>query len=185
LIPTLVYFLSVYFYGLPVGNIDMGGMWGSYIGLLFLGAAFVAIGVFASSVAGNQIVSFIIAVFLCMIAYLGFEFIYSLELFGKIDLFIRALGISAHYASLSRGVIDSRDVIYFLSFIGLFILLTKLSLESRKWEKKREDHGEINENGKQNFGTERCQATKHHSAPQRACDHCPDQCDLFFRFYPP
>ena len=133
LLPTLIYFYSVYQLGFPKGNIDMGGMWGSYIGLLFLGAAFTAIGVFASSVSENQIISFLIAIFLCGFTYIGFESIYSMSLFGSFDLFIRSLGISAHYASMSRGVIDTRDVLYFLSIISLFILLTKISLESRKW----------------------------------------------------
>lgn len=135
LLPTLIYAATVYQYGLTKGNMDMGGTWGSYLGLLFLGGAFVSVGIFSSSLTDNQIVSFIISVFLCMFTYLGFEFIYSLEIFGKVDLFIRALGINAHYASMSRGVIDTRDVIYFLSFISFFLLLTKLSLESRKWEK--------------------------------------------------
>jgi ABC-2 type transport system permease protein len=133
LLPTLIYFFSVYQLGLPPGNIDQGGLWGSYIGLLFLGASFVAIGLFASSITDNQIISFIIAVVLCGFAYLGFEFIWSLDLFGKYDLFIKSLGISAHYASMSRGVIDTRDVIYFLSVIVLFIMLAKISLASRKW----------------------------------------------------
>ncbi len=133
LLPTLIYFFSVYQLGLPPGNIDQGGLWGSYIGLLFLGASFVAIGLFASSVTDNQIISFIIAVVLCGFAYLGFEFIWSLDLFGEYDLFIKSLGISAHYASMSRGVIDTRDVIYFLSVIVLFIMLAKISLASRKW----------------------------------------------------
>lgn len=133
LLPTLVYFVSVYKLGLPPGNIDLGGMWGSYLGLLFLGAGFVAIGIFASSLAENQIVAFIIAVFLCGFLYIGFEFIYSLSLFGKIDLFIQSLGMNAHYTSMSRGVIDSRDVLYFGSLIAIFLLLTKIKLESRKW----------------------------------------------------
>ena len=133
LLPTLIYFYSVYYLGLPKGNIDIGGTWGSYIGLIFLGSAFVAIGMFCSSITDNQIVSFIISVFLCGFVYLGFEFIYSLALFGNFDLFIQTLGINAHYTSMSRGVIDTRDVLYFFSLIGLFILLTKISLESRKW----------------------------------------------------
>lgn len=133
LLPTLIYFFSVYQLGLPPGNIDTGGMWGSYIGLLFLGASFVAIGLFSSSITDNQIVSFIIAIFLCGFLYIGFEFIYSLDLFGNIDLFIKSLGINAHYTSMSRGVIDTRDIIYFLSIIALFIILTKFSLASRKW----------------------------------------------------
>ena len=133
LLPTLVYAFSIYQLGIPKGNMDMGGMWGSYIGLFFLGASFVAIGLFSSSISDNQIVSFIIAVFLSGFVYMGFEFIYSLELFGNVDLMIKSLGISEHYASISRGVVDSRDVIYFLSIIAFFIILTKISLESRKW----------------------------------------------------
>jgi len=133
LLPTLVYFVSVYKLGLPPGNIDIGGTWGSYMGLLFLGAGFVAIGIFASSLAENQIVAFIIAVFLCGFLYIGFEFIYSLSLFGKIDLLIQSLGMNAHYTSMSRGVIDTRDVLYFGSLVAIFLLLTKVRLESRKW----------------------------------------------------
>lgn len=133
LLPTLVYFFSVYQLGFPKGNLDIGGMWGSYIGLLFLGASFVAIGLFASSVTDNQIVSFIVAVLLSGFIYIGFEFIYSLDLFGNFDLFIKTLGINSHYSAMSRGVIDTRDLLYFLSIIAFFILLTKISLESRKW----------------------------------------------------
>jgi len=133
LLPTLIYVVFVYLYGSPVGNIDMGGTWGSYIGLLFLASAFVAIGIFVSSITDNQIVSFIVSVFLCGFILLGFEFLYTLNLFGPIDLFIKSLGIQAHYVSMSRGVIDSRDVMYFLSLIILFLLMTKTSLESRKW----------------------------------------------------
>lgn len=133
LIPTLIYYISVYQLGLPSGNIDSGAVWGSYIGLLFLGGAFVSIGVFASSLSDSQIVSFILAVFMCGIMYLGFEFIYTLSLFGPVDLTVRSLGIQAHYDSISRGVVDTRDVIYFLSVIALFLMLTKLVMERRKW----------------------------------------------------
>ena len=132
-LPTLVYFFSVYQLGTPKGNLDIGGMWGSYIGLLFLGASFVAIGIFSSSITNNPIISFILAVFLSLIFYIGFDFIYSLDLFGSIDLLVKSLGINAHYTSMSRGVIDTRDLIYFVSLIAFFVLLTKLSLESRKW----------------------------------------------------
>ncbi len=133
LLPTLIYVATVYNLGFPVGNMDMGATWGSYLGLLFLGAGFVAIGLFASSLTDNQIVSFIVSIFLCGFAYIGFEFIYSLDMFGNFDLFIRNLGIYAHYTSISRGVVDSRDVLYFLSLIVIFLLLTKVKLESRKW----------------------------------------------------
>jgi ABC-2 type transport system permease protein len=133
LLPTLVYYYSVHKLGNPVGNIDTGGMWGSYIGLLFLGGAFVSIGIFASAITDNQVVSFILALFLCFFIYTGFDFISSFSLFGKIDNVILALGINNHYGSMSRGVIDTRDVIYFLSLIGIFIFSTRTVLESRKW----------------------------------------------------
>ena len=133
LIPTIIYYLSVYHLGLPKGNIDSGATWGSYIGLIFLGASFVAIGIFSSSLSDSQIVSFIISVFLCGFMYIGFEFIYTLSLFGSADLLVKSLGIQAHYASISRGVIDTKDLVYFLSVIGLFLLLTKVVMERRKW----------------------------------------------------
>lgn len=109
-------------------------MWGSYIGLLFLGAAFVAIGIFSSAITDNQVISFIVALFLCFFLFTGFDFISSFALFGKVDNLILALGINDHYTSMSRGVIDTRDVIYFLSLIGVFVLATRTVLESRKWE---------------------------------------------------
>ena len=133
LIPTFIYYVSVSQLALPVGNIDHGGIWGSYIGLFFLSATFVSIGVFCSSVTNNQILAFIMSVFLCGFLYIGFEFIYSMALFGKVDLFIQQLGMSAHYSSMSRGVIDTRDLIYFISVIVLFMSMTKITLSSRKW----------------------------------------------------
>ncbi len=133
LLPTLIYYFSVYQLGYPVGNIDSGGFWGSFLGLLFLGAAFVSIGIFSSSVTDNSIVSFILAVAVSAFMYLGFEFIYSFSLFGKFDLFIKSLGMSDHYSSISRGVIDTRDVLCFLSVIALFNGLTWFVLGKRKW----------------------------------------------------
>ena len=133
LLPTVVYYISVYRLGLPVGNLDSGGILGSYIGLFLLSASFAAIGIFCSSVTNNQILAFILSVFLCGFMYIAFEFIFSLSLFGSIDLFIQRLGMSAHYSSISRGVIDTRDILYFLSVIALFLSMTKLVLASRKW----------------------------------------------------
>ena len=133
LIPTLVYYYSVFRLGLPVGNLDTGSIWGSYIGLFFLAASFTAIGIFASSISDNQIVSFIIAVFLSFFIYMGFEFVYNFIVSGSAGLLIQSLGLSAHYSSLSRGVVDTRDVIYFISVTAIFLLFTRLSLESRKW----------------------------------------------------
>lgn len=133
LLQTTVYFGTVYSLGLPIGNIDIGGYLGSFIGLLFLGAGFVSVGLFCSSITDNQIVSFIISVFVCGFIYIGFDFIYSFAWFGRFDLFIQQLGINAHYVSMSRGVIDTRDVLYFVSLIAIFLFLTKMSLEKRKW----------------------------------------------------
>lgn len=133
LLPTLLYYFSVWQLGLPPGNIDSGGFWGSFIGLIFLSAAFVSIGIFASVISDNQVISFITAILISAFMYLGFEFIYSLELFGAIDLFVKTLGISAHYSSISRGVVDTRDIIYFFSVITLFLSLTHFKLSSRKW----------------------------------------------------
>lgn len=133
LLPTLIYYISIYQLSLPVGNVDNGGFWGSYIGLFFLSATFVSIGLFCSSVTNNQILAFILSVFLCGFLYLGFDLIYSMALFGKVDLFIQQLGMANHYSSMSRGIIDTRDLIYFLSVIVLFLSLTKLTLSIRKW----------------------------------------------------
>lgn len=135
-IPTLVYAVSIYLLGNPVGNLDLGGLWGSYIGLVFLASGFAAIGLFVSSVTDNQIVAFMMALIISGFLLMGFDLIAGLALFGKIDLFIMSLGIQSHYASMSRGVIDSRDVLYFLGLIAIFLLMTKTSLESRKWEKR-------------------------------------------------
>lgn len=133
LLPTLVYFISVYRLGLPPGNLDTGGIAGAYTGLFLLSAAFVAIGLFSSSITDNQIIAFILAVLLSGFMYIGFDFIFSLSLFGPADLLIQQLGIETHYQSISRGVVDTRDLLYFASLIALFLGLTRLSLSSRKW----------------------------------------------------
>ena len=131
LLPTLVYYVSVYLLGDPVGNIDTGAVIGSYIGMLFLGGAFVAIGLFASSLSNNQIVAFIIAALLCAVCYLGFETLCSIPFIGKATLVLRQLGIQYHYESISRGVIDTRDVIYFLSVMAIFLMATRSVMLAR------------------------------------------------------
>ena len=133
LLPTLIYFITVYLLGYPKGNIDMGAMWGSYLGLLFLGSSFAAIGIFVSSMTDNQIIAFIFSVLVCFLMWLAFDFIYSFHVFGSFGYVIKNLGISQHYASISRGVIDSRDIVYFLSVIVLFLYLSRLRLQSRNW----------------------------------------------------
>lgn len=132
LAPTLVYYFSVYQLGFPPGNIDSGSVWGSYFGLLFLAAAFVSIGIFASSITDNQIISFIVALFLSWFFFDGFASISSLDIFGKVDNILLGLGILDHYISMSRGVMDTRDMIYFISLSSFFIALTGLSLGRNK-----------------------------------------------------
>jgi len=133
LLPTLIYFWSVSRLGSPPGNMDIGGTWGSYIGLLFLGGIYAAIGIFASSLTGNQIVAFIVAVFLSSLMYLGFEFLSGIAESGRTVFMVSRLGISYHYNSISRGVIDSRDMLYFAGVILLFIVGTRTVLQSSKW----------------------------------------------------
>jgi ABC-2 type transport system permease protein len=133
LLPSLIFFLSVYLLGIPVGNIDTGGTWGSYIGLFFLAAGYAAISVFASSLTQNHIISFILGVILSFFIYIGFESIASVYLLKDVEHIVVSLGINEHYQSLSRGVIDSRDIVYFVGLSTFFILLTRLVLQSRKW----------------------------------------------------
>jgi ABC-2 type transport system permease protein len=129
LLPTLIYFISIYCLSEPVGNVDTGGIWGSYIGLFFLAAIYVSIGIFSSAVTDNQIISFILAVFLCFFFYYGFDLLASLASSGKNEFFWVNLGINSHYESMSRGVIDSRDIMYFLTVIAGFIYTTKLVIK--------------------------------------------------------
>ena len=132
-LPTLLYFYSVYQLGLPKGNIDMGATWGSYIGLILLGGCYASIGIFASAATSNQIVAFVLGMFLCFFFYVGFQQISNLSLFGSWDSFVQNLGIQYHYDSISRGVVDSRDLVYFGSLISFFLGLTYIVLDSRKW----------------------------------------------------
>ena len=133
ILPTIIYYYSVHQLGAPKGNLDTGGMWGSYIGLLFLGAGFVAIGLFASAISENQVIAFILALILCFFLYMGFEFISQSNILGKLSPLVKSIGINDHYVSLSRGVLDTRDALYFISIIAVFNLFTKLVLASRKW----------------------------------------------------
>lgn len=133
LLPTLLYYYSVYELGNPQGNVDSAAVVGSYLGLIFLAGVFASIGVFASAISDNQIISFVIAVFLCFIFYTGFDSIASIPVWGGYDYVISQLGIAYHYTSISKGLVDSRDVLYFLSVIAIMVLATKLVLRSRKW----------------------------------------------------
>lgn len=129
ILPTFIYYYSVHQLGAPIGNIDSGEVLGSYLGLLFLAAAFVSIGVFASTLTDNQIVAFIIAAFLCFFCHWAFSSIASIPVFvGNGDDIINKLGMNHHYVALSKGKVDSRNVLYFLSVIVFFAACTLTSL---------------------------------------------------------
>jgi ABC-2 type transport system permease protein len=133
LVPTLIYYITVYKLGVVEGNVDTGAVIGSYIGLFLLGASFVAIGIFASSLTKNQIIAFTIAVFLSFLSFSGFDSVSRILSLASLETYISAFGINEHYESISRGVLDTRDLVYFISFIALFLVITKTILGGRKW----------------------------------------------------
>lgn len=132
LIPTLVYYYSISKLGFPEGNIDSGAVIGSYIGLFLLGAAFTAIGIFASSITKNQVIAFVVCAGLCAFAFLGFDYSSQISVLQSIESFIAELGINQHYIAISRGVLDTRDLMYFVTFSFLFLLLTSLITGGKK-----------------------------------------------------
>lgn len=129
LLPTILYYITVYALGSPVGNIDTGATIGAYIGLLFIGGMYLSIGTFISSLTENQIIAFILTAVACFVFYTGFDFV--AETIPSLS-FLTTIGISEHYNSISRGVIDSRDLIYFISFISLFIYFTTVSIAKKR-----------------------------------------------------
>jgi len=130
LLPTLIYYFSVSYLAEPVGNIDSGAFWGSFIGLFFLAGVYVAIGTFSSSLSNNQIISFVVALALSFFFYYGFDLLASFFTSGQAIQYMESIGINSHYKSMSRGVIDSRDLIYFVSVSLVFILATVKKLKN-------------------------------------------------------
>ncbi|MEN9339992.1 MAG: gliding motility-associated transporter permease subunit GldF [Bacteroidota bacterium] len=134
ILPTLLYVYTLSRLSLVADNLDSGGIFGSYVGLLFLSAAFTAVGIFCSSLTSNQVIAFLIAIFANFILFAGFETISKMPVFGNgIDYIISQIGMQFHYTSISRGVLDTRDIIYFLSLVVVFIMATRHSLQKRKW----------------------------------------------------
>lgn len=133
LAPTLIYYVTLYQLGNPVGNVDTSGVIGSYVGLILLGAVFCALGILASSLVANQIIAFLLAALLSFLFFSGFESMAALIADGSIALLVRQVGIQYHFESLSRGLIDSRDVVYFFALGGVLLLGAKTVLSSRSW----------------------------------------------------
>ncbi len=133
LLPTLVYYFSLFYISNPVGNVDTAGIIGAYAGLLFLASAYTGIGIFASSFTQNQIVAFIIAVFVSFIFFMGFSSISDLQAFSDMDFQVEKLGMLDHYDALGKGVVDLRDLVYFVSLTALFLGATFWILKMKKW----------------------------------------------------
>lgn len=132
LLPSLVYLYTVYILGVPQGNIDLGATFGSYFGLIILTAAFSAVGILASALSQNQIMAYLLGVFMCFIFYFGIEQLASYKLLGGADYFLSSLGFYQHFLAFTRGLIDTKDVFYFLLIIGICLFLAKILVEKKK-----------------------------------------------------
>ncbi len=131
IIPTVIYYFSIYYLGNPVGNIDSASVLGSYFGLIFLAAAYSSIGIFTSAITKNQVVAFILAAVLCYFFYDGIGQIASLFR-GTLEYFITYIGLNFHYISLGKGLIDSRNMLYLFSFSYFFLIITTIFLKRRR-----------------------------------------------------
>lgn len=136
LLPCITYYISVYILGENPGNLDKGGTLGAFTGLFFLAAVYASVGIFASSLTDSQVIAFIISVLICFVLYIGFDSFAYLPGLKKIDEFVIGLGINEHYKSMSRGVLDIRDAVYFIAVALIFNEATRLVLLSRKWKKR-------------------------------------------------
>lgn len=132
LLPSLMYFYTVFVLGVPEGNIDLGATLGSYFGLTLLIAAFSAVGILASSLSQNQIMAYLLGIFLCFIMYFGIEQLTSYKLLGSADYILANVGFYQHFLGFTRGLIDSRDVFYFLLVIAVCLFLAKIFVEKKK-----------------------------------------------------
>ena len=132
LLPTLLYYVTLYQLGAPAGNIDSAGVFGSYIGLILLSGVFVSVGLWASSLNDNQVVAFVLGVFFCFLLYAGLSALAGLSILGSVAYYLSSFALDEQYRALGRGVIDSRNVVYLFSLIILFLLLTANRLKASK-----------------------------------------------------
>lgn len=131
LLPTLLYYITLYQLGNPVGNIDSAAVTGSYVGLFLLSGVFVSIGLWASSTNDNQVVAFVLGVFFCFLLYVGLSALAGLELFSSLAYYISYFALDEQYRALGRGLIDSRNIVFLFSLIGFFLYITVVRLHSR------------------------------------------------------
>jgi ABC-2 type transport system permease protein len=131
LLLTFIYYGTLIFLGDPTGNMDHGATWGSYLGLFFLGITFTSIGIFASAISPNQIISFLLGAFLSFLWFSGFEFVAELPQLYGINDWILQLGLLEHYRSLSKGIVDSKDILFFLTFAFLHLYATEKMIQAK------------------------------------------------------
>jgi ABC-2 type transport system permease protein len=136
LFPCIIYYISVYTLGETPGNMDKGGTMGAFIGLFFLASVYASVGIFASSLTDNQVIAFIIAVLICFFLFMGFDSLAYLPGLKNLDEFVLRLGIYEHYKSISRGVLDIKDAVYFAAVVAIMNEATRFHLISRKWKNK-------------------------------------------------
>lgn len=132
IITSLVYLYTIYILGVPSGNIDWGATFGSYFGLILLIAAFSAVGILASSLSQNHIMAYLLGVFLCFFFYFGIEQLARYKLLGGADYFLSNIGFYQHFIAFTRGLIDTRDVFYFLLVVGICLFLAQIFVERKK-----------------------------------------------------
>jgi len=131
IIPTIIYVFTIKALSAN-GEIDSGGLAGSYLGLILLAAVFASISLCCGSFTSNSVVAFLMSVFFCLLIYYGFSALSRLSVFqGSADYYIEMLGIDFHYRSISRGVVDSRDLVYFASLIFLFLSITVYKFQKK------------------------------------------------------
>lgn len=134
ILPTLLYAVSIYWLAYPTGNVDVAGIVGAYLGLMFLVMAYLAVGIFASALSVNQIVAFVWAALIIFVFYALFDWLRAFTTFSALDTVLEYAGMQSHFTSLGRGIIDSRDVVYFLSLTVFFMEAALLAVEKRKWQ---------------------------------------------------
>jgi ABC-2 type transport system permease protein len=133
LLPTIIYFLSLYYLGSPQGNIDAAGVAGSYVGLALLAMVFTSIGIFGSCLSDNQLIAFVLSVFFCYFLYSGLSSIAGIDIWSRASFFLQYLALDLHFQAMGKGLIDVRDLVYFLSVTLILLASGRFMLSSRRW----------------------------------------------------
>lgn len=132
ILPTTVYYISLYQLSIPFGNVDTAGIAGSYIGLLLLSSVFCALGILTSALTKNQVVAFIVSTFMSFILFTGLNSLAGINVWSDLSLPLSKLSLEFHYNALGKGLLDSRDIIYFLSVVTMLLYFSKLTLADKR-----------------------------------------------------